>query len=1171
MEQINLFNYESSYGQNSNFGFEKDKETQYIKTSKGEELPFKLFSNNDTNTNIPTLRDKAIQYENGDFALVERQFTEYNSLSFTAGTSIANVNDVAWLFRALEDEAVENVFLLYKFKDSSYLVQHLSSGGITGTVVDMRLVVGNVTKMNPESITLIHNHPSGKLVASNEDRNILKKIQDYFDGSGIAVEPGIIINLKSGKYLQFYTDKGIDKVLELEQQHQKQENVKIYSFSKQVFRANYQPFKIKSADYAAAYISSQKFGVSDKTEALILNNNNEVVGKFILPQRKLTEKLAEVLTTYGGTAVILYGNNVTEQMHNTVKNKLQLASFALLDSIRFQSGNYFSLENNNEITNYQRYKPSNMDDNISNSNVGEQNEVYASQEKWKIQIGVYSDIESKNITPTDYTFDSIEEMKGTLEMMMDQYKEDPYLIVREKEGAQSTLLNNDSYYALISFVNEVSRNQNNNNTQMETNPKLQEYIDIQRRQLDEWKEILKPEVFQILEKNILATNTGITDENKIQRGVNIEMELRNNVVKEFKQLNLNDLGIPTKIPVQSHLSDALFEIETGMPELLQQASQRISFVKNLLIGTTDLNKSISDEELNKLWEQTNPSILQQNKEERQTATKKDFLIGAELISKNGDYEFTILKKYDDGVWEARGKGGDKVIFESEAEHYFIKPKEQDSTTEITYLEQNEDVRFSDRYSEEMDVTSTGYQIEDVLEDNFNNLDNKEKYFSTEMFNKENTTKELNNYFVKPENLTDNQKIFINDVLNVASTLEIASTETARYLNDKFFDVYEKEIFSTDDFYSLDNSEKNNDFNKIIESSGFKYDNYGISRNENYTAIEEMAKKSIFVDSFKFLADNYPIINSAAQTHFSVLAEMLEKKDLQKLKNPLVIVNGKEFPLNERNLNEKIKQMQDFLQNRNILSNPNTLKTMSEKEFDTSAYLQNQVKYSGFGETKEIAEAINKGIMGKEDFSIKVTDDKKPMFGNVIDYELKFANNEKGVFFNSFDATLTKKDGSQLVQNFNTKEHFTAKEALNLLEGRSVRVDFDNPKTGKKDFAYVSLNFNEKLANGNFKKMEWYGKNLPQLDKLFEAQKVFFESDEKKAFAIKNIEKGNVVNATFDFDNKKTEGKILFSPQNKKLNLYDSYMKRLDSNDQVKGLEINQTEEKSHARQQGVSR
>lgn len=120
-----------------------------------------------------------------------------------AGTKVSDVNDVAWLFRALEDEAVEHTFALYKFKDDSYLVQHLSTGGITSTVVDLRLLTGNVFKMQPESITLVHNHPSGQLISSKHDRLMLQRLHEIFDHTGIKVEDGIVINLRSGKYLVF--------------------------------------------------------------------------------------------------------------------------------------------------------------------------------------------------------------------------------------------------------------------------------------------------------------------------------------------------------------------------------------------------------------------------------------------------------------------------------------------------------------------------------------------------------------------------------------------------------------------------------------------------------------------------------------------------------------------------------------------------------------------------------------------------------------------------------------------------------------------------------------------------------------------------------------------------------------------------------------------------------
>ena len=351
--ETETINYQSKYGPNTNFQFPTDEDTQYLKTSAGEILPYKLFSGrNDADPNSAILREKDNQGYANDFALVERQFSENKSLSFMAGTKISDVNDVAWLFRALEDEAVEHTFALYKFKDDSYLVQHLSTGGITSTVVDLRLLTGNVFKMQPESITLVHNHPSGQLISSKHDRLMLQRLHEIFDYTGIKVVDGIVINLRSGKYLVFNGDLGSDRVLELSEQNQQQGKVSTFSFNKQIFAANYQPFKISSPQDSAAYISSQKFGLSDKTEAIILNNANDIVGKFILPQHRQFEKLTELMTIHAGTGVILYGNNVNEQMYKEYREKLELMGFTALDAILLESGNYHSLYEKTKINVY---------------------------------------------------------------------------------------------------------------------------------------------------------------------------------------------------------------------------------------------------------------------------------------------------------------------------------------------------------------------------------------------------------------------------------------------------------------------------------------------------------------------------------------------------------------------------------------------------------------------------------------------------------------------------------------------------------------------------------------------------------------------------------------------------------------------------------------------------
>ena len=75
----------------------------------------------------------------------------------------------------------------------------LSKGGITGTVVDVRLIFAVALKCNATSIILAHNHPSGKLKPSDADIGITKKIKSGSDILDIKLLDHLIIT-KNGYY-----------------------------------------------------------------------------------------------------------------------------------------------------------------------------------------------------------------------------------------------------------------------------------------------------------------------------------------------------------------------------------------------------------------------------------------------------------------------------------------------------------------------------------------------------------------------------------------------------------------------------------------------------------------------------------------------------------------------------------------------------------------------------------------------------------------------------------------------------------------------------------------------------------------------------------------------------------------------------------------------------------
>ncbi len=101
----------------------------------------------------------------------------------------------------------EEFWILYLNNSNKVIHKaQLSKGGLTGTVVDVRLIFKTAFEHNAISIILTHNHPSGKLLASDADIQITKKIKEASKHLEINVLDHIIIT-ENGFYS--FNDEGI--------------------------------------------------------------------------------------------------------------------------------------------------------------------------------------------------------------------------------------------------------------------------------------------------------------------------------------------------------------------------------------------------------------------------------------------------------------------------------------------------------------------------------------------------------------------------------------------------------------------------------------------------------------------------------------------------------------------------------------------------------------------------------------------------------------------------------------------------------------------------------------------------------------------------------------------------------------------------------------------------
>lgn len=118
-------------------------------------------------------------------------------------TKITSSKAVFDIMQPIIGELVHEEFWVLFLNNSNKVIykSQISKGGITGTVVDVRMVFKMALEQNATSIILTHNHPSGKLEASDADKTLTKQLKLAGQQLSIPVLDHIIITENS--YLSF--------------------------------------------------------------------------------------------------------------------------------------------------------------------------------------------------------------------------------------------------------------------------------------------------------------------------------------------------------------------------------------------------------------------------------------------------------------------------------------------------------------------------------------------------------------------------------------------------------------------------------------------------------------------------------------------------------------------------------------------------------------------------------------------------------------------------------------------------------------------------------------------------------------------------------------------------------------------------------------------------------
>jgi hypothetical protein len=262
--------------------------------------------------------------------------------------------------------------------------------------------------------------------------------------------------------------------------------------------------------------------------------------------------------------------------------------------------------------------------------------------------------------------------------------------------------------------------------------------------------------------------------------------------------------------------------------------------------------------------------------------------------------------------------------------------------------------------------------------------------------------------------------------------------------------------------------------------------------------------------------------------------------------------------------------------------------------DNLKYLTDNVKYMGFGDKQNAA--LEQHLKdGKESFQLTFnTEVNKKPFEAVLNFR-KPENSDK-YFLNSYHASLERGNGDRKEQTFylNYGKGVTAKEAFNLLDGRSVEKEITRKMTPEETEkfkgelklapeqrglpenwekaptykAWIQLDFDNKDKNGNYEVNQFhenFGYDLKEsLGKYAIAE---LDGSDKGKALMQSLQKGNVQSIAIGEHKMFVEA----NPQYKTVTLYDGQMKRMQKESLQQYLSVDKKKDVTQDQKQDVAK
>lgn len=215
-----------------------------------------------------------------------------------------------------------------------------------------------------------------------------------------------------------------------------------------------------------------------------------------------------------------------------------------------------------------------------------------------------------------------------------------------------------------------------------------------------------------------------------------------------------------------------------------------------------------------------------------------------------------------------------------------------------------------------------------------------------------------------------------------------------------------------------------------------------------------------------------------------------------------------------------------------------------------SFLQNDLKFLGFGEGKLLHEQLEQQIAGGTltfELNTEAFYDEDYKVDAILYFKRTGPNDRYALY--KYEAFLKRGDNpeTERMQTFYIYKGWgiTLKEAFNLLQGRAVNKDLTNME-GEKYNAWIQLNFDEVDLSSNYKVKQYrqqYGYDLGKVLEKYPLKEL--KTEESRALLIRALRRGNLQPVIFLKANNRMEKMFIeANPQYKTINIYSSVAKAM---------------------------